>query len=208
MKKTLPCLAFVSLFLLSACDNTPKRNGTHAFDHEDENLPTAEEVVYNNIAESEHIEKESAIICHDLITVTEKLTAVNSPDALIDAKKAYTSALASFNKDIANLEGNDKTVLENYKSEAEEAYNKACRDYEIPASGVIANLQNLISRIEKISTKQELYRFQDCRLGMLKGLDDIHLCVEHTSKQIPEIKRLARSLKSKYETKKAELGVK
>ena len=207
MKKSLPYLLLVFLLMLAACESTPKRNGSSIFEHEDEDLPTSEEVIYDSIAKQEHIQKESAVHCDNLTNLTTKLKEVNSPDALILAKKEYTTTITSVNNALANLGNNEKAVIANYRKEAQEAYDEACRQYEIPASGVIANLQNLISRIDQIKTKQEFYRFQDCRLGMLRGLDDSHLRVDHKSKQIPEVKRLAQSLKSKYEAKRVELGL-
>ena len=208
MNKALPYLMLAAALLLTACEPTKKRDGSDAFNHDDDDLPTAEEVMYDSIAEQKHISVESAAVCHDFDEVVTQLNNVKSPEALIIAKKTYAVALASLNAEQASLSANDKAVLDKSKKEAEEAYQKACRAYEVPAAGVLANLKNLIERLDQIKTKPEFYRFQDCRRGMLNGLDDIHLCVEHNSKQIPEIKRLAQSLKSKYQAKKQELDVK
>ena len=206
MKRSLPYFLLMAMILLSACEPTKKRDGSDVFNHDDDDFPTAEEVIRDSIAEEKHISKESAVVCHNFEEIVTQLKNVNSPDALIIAKKAYAEALASLNN--SSIHQEDKAVLDSYKKEAEEAYQKACREYEIPASGVLANLKNLHERIDQVKTKPEFYRFQDCRRGMLNGLDDIHLCVQHDSKQIPEIRRLAQSLKSKYLAKKQELDVK
>lgn len=207
LSKKISYLMLVAALLLTACEPTKKRDGSDVF-NQDDDFPTAEEVLYDSIAEQKHISVESAAVCHDLEEVVIQLNNVHSPEGLIIAKKTYAVILASLNKEQDSLSANDKAVLDKYRKEAEEAYEKACTEYEVPAAGVLANLKNLIERIDKIKTKSELYRFQDCRLGMLNGLDDIHLCVEHNSSQLPEIKRLAQSLKSKYTTKKQDLGVK
>ena len=51
-------------------------------------------------------------------------------------------------------------------------------------------------------------RYEENRLGVLRNLDNVYLCVEQNDKGIPEVKRLSQALKSKYESKKHELGLK
>ena len=138
----------------------------------------------------------------ELTDLKERLEAVKSPDALIRAKKKYQEVIPRLNKANTTLDSQEKPVIQRTTAEMEAFYSKACREYEIPASGVIDNLKNLISRIDQIKTQQEFNRFQSARLGMLQGLDDIHLCVEQRSHHIAEVKRLAQTLKSKYEAKK------
>lgn len=197
-----------TLLMVWACDSKPGgQGGGGAFDAEDENIPTAEEIIYDSIAEEEHIDRESASLCMRLSELQELMDGVRSPDGLVPAKKEYAEATQSIRGEMASLSSEEKAAVGKFQKAADEAYAKACRAYEVPASGVIANLNNLIRRIDQVKTKQELSRFQDARLGMLRGLDDIHLCVEHDSKQIPEVKRLAQTLKSKYASKRHEFGM-
>ena len=205
MKNILSYFLIFSLLLFTACEQSPKRNGTSIFEHEDDDLPTAEEAIYDSIAQQEDIDTQSAALCHQFDQLTKQLLKVNSPDALILAKKAYLATTAETQNWFSHLSENDKTVLQTYQAKSEKAYEEVCNKYEIPASGVIANLENLLIRIEQIKTRQEFHRFQDCRLGMLRELDDIYLCVEHNSPEIPKIKRLAQSLKSKYNSKRQEI---
>ena len=56
---------------------------------------------------------------------------------------------------------------------------------------------------------QDMYRFEDCRLGVLRNLENVYLCVEQKdSKGISEVKRLSLVLKSKYDAKRHEVGMK
>ena len=72
----------------------------------------------------------------------------------------------------------------------------------------VDNLNDYLKAIDKVQTKQDLIHYEEGRLGVLRNLDNIHLCVVQTDRNIPEVKRLAMTLKSKYETKQHELGMK
>lgn len=205
--KTLPFLALAILLLLSACENKPAFKPDNPFEYTEEDLPTEEEVAYDNIMEKEHVERATAILCDELTQVTEQLNDVKSPTSIIKAKKAYLNALASLQHDMENLSEDDKKVIRTYQATAEAAYNQACRNYEIPASGVIENLKSLLSNIDQVKTQQDMDHFEESRLGTLRNLDDIHLCIEQNSHQIPEVKRLAQTLKGKYQAKRQELGL-
>lgn len=211
MNKFIPTLILPLSILVSCNSTSPEKAKGDAINEEyermEENMPTAESLAYDSIAEKEHIDTESAAICHEFSRLVDKLKDVKSPDGLISAKKDYAEGLTALNSQMSTLNEHDKTAVLNYKKEAEAAYTQACKSYEIPASGVIANLTNLIRRIDQVKTKEELDRFQSSRLGMLRGLDDIHLCVEHNSSQIAEVKRLAQTLKSKYSAKRHEFGL-
>ena len=211
MNKFIPTLIIPISILVSCNSSSPEKAKGEAINEEyermEENMPTAESLAYDSIAEKEHINTESAAICHEFSRLVNKLKDVKSPDGLISAKKDYAAGLTTLNGQMSTLNDNDKTAVLNYKKEAEAAYAQACKNYEIPASGVIANLNNLIRRIDQVKTKEELDRFQSSRLGMLHGLDDIYLCVEHNSPRIAEVKRLAQTLKSKYSAKRHEFGL-
>lgn len=210
MKRIIPTLLLLSI-LVSCNSSSPEKTKGDAINEEyermEENMPTAESIAYDSIAEKECIDTESAAICHEFSRLVDKMKEVKSPDGLISAKKDYATGLTALNSQMNTLNEHDKTVVLDYKKEAEAAYTQACKSYEIPASGVIANLNNLIRRIDQVKTKEELDRFESSRLGMLHRLDDIYLCVEHNSSQIAEVKRLAQTLKSKYSAKRHELGL-
>lgn len=208
-RTTLLCciLTFMSIQLLCSC-NSKDKDGLPADVADGESAyPTAEEMLRDSIAKKEDVSNECASICQRMIQTEEMLSSVKSPDALISAKKEYLNLTSSINKELSSISKEDKKVATAYKANLDKAYNAACKEYEIPANGVISNLNNLIRRIDKIHTQSEFFRFQDVRIGMLRKLDDLHLCVEHNSTSIAEVKRLAQTLKSKYESKKKELGI-
>ena len=138
--------------------------------------------------------------------LNERLQRVKSPDGLIPAKREYADLMSKFKKEMAGLGGDELDAAKKRIQQAEETYKKTCREYEVPASGVIANLRNLTERLDKIDKREDFIRFQDVRIGMLNSLDYIHLCVEQNSNAISEVKRLAIILKNKYDTKKHEFG--
>lgn len=209
INKTFPYLFVFLAMAMTSCDE--KKNGNINGDiylEEYEKGPTWEELLADSIVEREHVGKECAVICNNLDIARDRLTRVLSPDGLISAKKMYLVATNTLTNDMQGLTSQEKSLVQNYKAEADKVYQKACQEYEVPASGVIANLNDMIKGIDKVKTKQDMYRYEDCRLGVLRNLDNVYLCVEHNSKSIPEIKRLSQTLKSKYESKQHELGIK
>ena len=209
MKKSLPYLLVALVLTMTSCEE--KKNGgmsDETYLEEYEQTPTWEELLADSIVEKEHVGKECAVICNNLDIATDRLTHVLSPEGLISAKKQYILATTNLSNDMQGLSGQEKSLVQTYKATADKAYRQACQEYEVPADGVIANLKDLIRDIDKVNTKQEMSRYEDCRLGVLRNLDNVYLCVEQNSKSIPEVKRLAQTLKSKYESKQHELGIK
>lgn len=153
------------------------------------------------------VSKECAVICYRIDKVEDKIDRVVSPSTLINIKKEYLESLKSAESGNENLIESEQAIVQSRISEVEAEYKKACRDYEVPASGVIYNLKDLIEQIDKVKNRSDFDSFQNCRYGILHDLDNIHLCVEQGSNKIPEVKRLAQTLKSKYESKKKELGI-
>ena len=210
MKKSLPYLLAILVLTMTSCDEK-KNNGGMSGDtylEEYEQTPTWEELLADSIVEKEHVGKECGVICNNLDIATDRLTHVLSPEGLISAKKQYILATTNLSNDMQGLSGQEKSLVQTYKATADKAYRQACQEYEVPADGVIANLKDLIRDIDKVNTKQEMSRYEECRLGVLRNLDNVYLCVEQNSKSIPEVKRLAQTLKSKYESKQHELGIK
>ena len=209
MKKSLPYLLVALVLTMTSCEE--KQNGGmsgETYLEEYEQTPTWEELLADSIVEKEHVGKECAVICNNLDIATDRLTHVLSPEGLISAKKQYILATTNLSNDMQGLSGQEKSLVQTYKATADKAYRQACQEYEVPADGVIANLKDLIRDIDKVNTKQEMSRYEECRLGVLRNLDNVYLCVEQNSKSIPEVKRLAQTLKSKYESKQHELGIK
>lgn len=207
MKRTLPYLLVILMLTIASCEDKKHGKGD-IYIEEYEKGPTWEELYADTIAEKEHVGQDCAVICNNLDIATDRLTNVLSPDGLINAKKRYIDATATLAEDMKGLNAQEKALVQEYKAEADKAYLKACQSYEIPSSGVIANLNDLLKGIDKVGTKKEMNRYEENRLGVLRNLDNVYLCVEQNDKGIPEVKRLSQALKSKYESKKHELGLK
>lgn len=199
----------IVILLVCSCNSQQKDElPSNAAPSNEETYPTAEGMLCDSIAKEESVSNESAAICQRMIQVKDMLAGVKSPDALIPAKKEYLTLIASIGKDQSTISKQEQDVVKGYKMALDKTYISVCREYEIPASGVLSNLNNLIRRIDNIHTQSDFIRFQDVRIGMLRKLDDLYLCVEHNSNSISEIKRLSQTLKRKYEDKKQELDIK
>lgn len=207
-KALLSSLLLITMLFVNSCDSRQK-DGLPAGDSivNEEVYPTAEEMLRDSIAKKEEVSNACATICLRMIQTEEMLSAVKSPDALISAKKEYLMLMASIKKELSSISKQEQNTALAYKENLDRAYLSTCREYEIPANGVISNLNNLIRQIDNVHTPSELIRFQDVRIGMLRKLDDLYLCVDHNSNSIAEVKRLAQTLKRKYENKKQELGM-
>lgn len=153
------------------------------------------------------VSKECAVTCYRIEQVSDRLDFVKSPDGLTRAKRDFQKNLEEATADMNTLSGEEKAIAIKHEQELKAQYERMCREYEVPPIGVIVNLTDLIEEIDKVHNRAEFDRFQEYRVGMLENLDNIHLCVEHNSNRINEVKRLAQTLKSKYEAKKKELGI-
>lgn len=202
--KQTPCLVFAAMLALSSCNgNKDKEQVADEGDIED--YASIADLVGDSV-EGEKVSKECAVVCYKIDQVTDEVESVNSPEALISIKQSYSDDIAEAGASIKDLDEEERELANRHMQEAKDEYTKACREYEVPASSVISNLKDLLQRIDKVKTKRDLDNFQDCRLGMLMNLDNIHLCVDSKSTRINEVKRLAKSLKSKWEAKKNELS--
>ena len=196
--------------MMVSCDD--KKNGGlngETYLEEYEKTPSWEELLADSIVEKEHVGKECGVVCNNLDIATDRLTHVLSPEGLISAKKMYIVATQNLSSDTKGMTAHELAMVKNHKADADKAYGEVCRKYEVPASGVIANLNDLLKGIDKVRNTQDMYRYEDCRLGVLRNLENVYLCVEQKdTKGISEVKRLSLALKSKYEAKKHELGQK
>ncbi|NLV53618.1 MAG: hypothetical protein GXY64_10205 [Bacteroidales bacterium] len=208
-RRIQPFLFLTIVLSITSCDE--KSNGTYDNRYGnigDENAPTWDEIMTDSIAEEKNVSEECAAVCNDLDAATYELENVKSPAALMSPKKRYIKAVAALDEQINSYNSKEKSTVAEYKKKADKAYAEACLQFEVPASSVIANLNELLKDIDKVKNIQDMYRYEEGRLGTLRYLDDIHLCVEHDSKSIPEVKRLAFRLKNKYDSKKHEIGMK
>lgn len=207
--KLTPIIVLLAVMMVSCEDKKKGELNGESYLEEYEKTPTWEELLADSIVEKEHVGKECGVVCNNLDIATDRLTHVLSPDGLISAKKMYIVATANLSNDTKGMTAHELSMVKNHKADADKAYGEACRKYEVPASGVIANLNDMIKGIDKVKNTQDMYRFEDCRLGVLRNLENVYLCVEQKdSKGISEVKRLSLVLKSKYDAKRHEVGMK
>lgn len=195
------CVA-TAFLLLSSCGEKKHEEGSGHRTEDEVLSPTWEDVLIDSIAREEQVGRQCADLCLAVERATDELNRVLSPDALISAKKRYYAAATLWENTQASLSSEERESVRARMAEAERAYTRACRKYELPANGIIANLSAMIRQVDKVESSSDLLRFEEGRLGVLRELDDIHLCVEQGDRGVSEVKKLAQRLKNKYEAKK------
>lgn len=205
-KSIIPSILLFSLLMLIACESKQEKFPGEMTDEEWENRPTLEDIICDSIAEKEDISVECAALCNDLNNDIRDLAMVNSPTALIYAKKDHQTLIANVTRSAKGFKAHERTILHDYCEQAVNAYDDVCRRYEVPATGVIANLEQLSHDIDQVHSVKEFEDYKDRHYGVMKELDDIHLCIERRSNDIPKVKRLAQALKSKYQAKQEVYG--
>ena len=190
------------LLVLAACESKQSKFPGEMTDEEWDNRPTLEDLICDSLAEQEDISIECAELCNDLNYDIRTLSMVNSPTALIRAKHEHQTLMATVASQAKSFKEHDRTTLKTYSDKAADTYQDICHRYEIPASGVIANLEQLTREIDKVNSPKEFEEYDDHHYGVMQELDHIYLCIEHRSPDIPKVKRLAMALKEKYEAKR------
>lgn len=203
-KLTLSSLIITGILFVS-CSSNPKGNSSayEQYYEEEEQLPYGVSDTING----EKVSYECAMTNFELEGLQERIEAVKSPDMLMHLKARFQHDIDSLTQIASAYTSNEQAIIASDCSRLKVAYEKACRAYEIPAEGVIANLNDCIKTVQKAKTDIELYRFINCRVGMLNNLDIIHLCVESRSTRIKEVQSLAHKLKTELYNKKKKLNI-
>jgi len=165
---------------------------------------------YDYITDSigeEAVSHECAITYNQLEEIQWKWEDVKSPSMLARARASWKEDVSKAKKALETYKGDEHRLLDSVMQKIDEIREEKCRDYSVPANGVIQTLNICISQIDKIKSKHEFIEFRDARYGMLNDLDIIHLNVELQSRKIGQVKRLAETLKHKYEEKCKEYDV-
>lgn len=76
----------------------------------------------------------------------------------------------------------------------------------MPANGVIQNIENLTSRLERCQSKSEFMRILDPRHSFFKNLRSIHTIVEEKDRQ-PEVREKAEKLHELFLKKKEQFNI-
>lgn len=207
-KSNITSVLLLSLFLFAACESKQEKFPGEMTDEEWENRPTLEDIICDSIAEKEDISVECAALCNDLNNDIRDLAMVNSPTALIYAKKEHQALIANVTKSAKGFKAHERAILHEYCEQAVKTYDNVCLQYEVPATGIIANLEQLSHDIDQVHSDKDFDDYNNHHYGVMQELDDIHLCIERKSNDIPKVKRLAQALKSKYQAKLDTYGKK
>lgn len=199
---TLVRILFLSMSVISCETN----NSSGSSSNNDSDEFCEYEYITDSIGE-EAVSHDCAIIYTQLQQLQWRWEDVKSPSMIAKARSTWKKDITDAARQIKAFEGEEAYLLDSVLTDIKEMYKEKCHDYLIPASGVISNLKTCIKRVDEVNTKRDLERFREPRIGMLNDLDKIHLCIEESSNDLGTVKRLAETLKSKYEEKCTRLGV-
>lgn len=203
--KTIIIASLMGGAVVVGCQSGDKQNSTpyEAEEFEEPLLPYGATDTIDGVK----VSPECAIINYNLEDLLDRIERVKSPDMLMRLKSVYQHDIDSLTANLSGLAANEKDIIASQKVAIAEAYATACRQYEIPADGVIANLKYCIQDVNAAQSHKALEDFMRYRTGMLRNLDIIHLCVESRSTKIPEVKRLAAQLQHDLDNKKKRYSV-
>ena len=154
------------------------------------------------------VSTECAIAIDAMQSIRRRAENLASPSMLATFRAQYKEDIAEAEAAATNINGEERQFIRLEKDTIDMVLAEKRKKLEVPASGVIDNLNNCISRVKTMKSDTEMYRFLDYRRSMIRNLDNIHLCVEEQSNQIPTVKKLARQLKLLVEEKKTQFGMK
>lgn len=166
-----------------------------------------EEIIYSDTVEGEKVSQDCAAMAYHLDEITERLEAVQSPSMLMKVKYDYPNLLYQATQNLDELPAEERAAVQKKLDRIQRLYAEMCENYEVEASGIICQLQNLTEKLRQVRTKADYERFVDNRHGVLNNLDKIHLSTQNDSPHIREIQKLARDLNSLMVNKKRELGI-
>ncbi|MBQ9363954.1 MAG: hypothetical protein IJT97_11160 [Bacteroidaceae bacterium] len=190
--------------LFAACQGKQAKSSESQKSDSDEFIE--EDVFYNDTIEDKKVSQDCAAIAYNLDGIITQLEGVLSPSMLMKAKYDYLHQLPQVTSEVNQLPADEKAVMQKKMNRIRTLYNETCKTYEVEASGIISNLQNLINQIHKVNSKAAFDNYCSGRYGILNNLDIIHLSTHDNSPHINEIKRLAKELNSLLQAKKAEFG--
>lgn len=85
-------------------------------------------------------------------------------------------------------------------------FAQRCREYKMPAAGIIDNLLTVTYKVEQAKDAGDLKRIMEPRYGYFKNLSTLYMIVEEESK-VAEVRRLSKNLEQKFNQKKRLFGV-
>ena len=204
MKMKLLAGTLVLAFSIISCNNNSSSESTQDVDSDD--ICEYEDIV-DSIGEHA-VSHDCAIAYSTLDEILWKWEYVKSPSMLARARAKWHEDERNIKDACHDIDGEDRRLLDSVCQVIYDTREDKIKGFSVPASSVIDNLENCIRKIEAMKSKDDMRRYMDVRFSMMEELDIIHLCVEPQSHQIGKVKRLAQTLRGKYEEKCKELGIK
>lgn len=133
----------------------------------------------------------------------KKLQAVKSPDMLLEAMSEYDSYAKETVDDMRLPQEEER--LATLRQEVEEAYSEACRNYMLPARGVLQTIQLVRQRLENCDTPAKFNRLMEVRYAYFQNLPQLHRVVAEPNKR-RTVHRQAMELQRLFSRKKSEFS--
>ena len=192
------------MVLISSCSQEKKEHISAFEPAEEENqiFTEASQNKSENAVETHLSESSSAIK-----SLKENVQAINSPDKLMENRQEIESEIATLSAKIAQTtDQEEKTRLTSKLNQLESDYHQKMREYLLPANGIVENINNLTSRLEKCQTKDEFMKILEPRFSYFKNLTKVHTLVEEANRR-QEVRELAEALNVLFQKKKAQFGL-
>lgn len=202
--KHIIALFFASILLMFSCtSNSSNTSAVYDEAEDSEALPYGA----TDTIQGEVVSIECATVNFDFERLLNRVNRIASPYMLMDVKATFQHDIDSLSAIASNLPAEENKLLQPTIEEIKSEYKSKCREYEIPADGVISNLNSCISQLRQVQNRQQLESFIDLQWSVVRSLDILHLCVESRSPRISEVKRLASQLQSELDSKKKKYGI-
>ena len=190
--------------LIVSCKNNSSSESTTNVDSDD--ICEYTEDIVDSIG-GKSVGHDCAVAYSIIDDIQWKWMNVKSPSMLARARASWKDDIATINNECHDIDGEDRQILDSIYQVIKNTRDEKIKKFSVPDISVIENLENCISKVERMKRKEDMKQFMEVRHAMINELDIIHLCVEPKSNQIGEVKRLAQSLKEKQKEKCKELGL-
>jgi len=207
MKKQIVALLLMPILFIGCNSNNDKKVSQDDDLQGSEISQTMSDASNSSKAEEWEAISEMSEVGNQLEVLEENVNTINSPDKIIETKEEYERELS---KTIIAIEETsdkeEKEKLNAYLNEIQHNYNSKLKEYSMPANGVIQNIENLTSRLERCQSKSEFMRILDPRHSFFKNLRNIHTIVEEKDRQ-PEVREKAEKLHELFLKKKEQFNI-
>lgn len=204
MKTKYTLFAFFILMIASC--SPEKKEHISAFEPDEGEENVVEQESLDN--ESQNTEASvSSISSSSIESIKEEVNEINSPDKLMEHRQDIENEITALSIKIEKTsDPEEKARLNSLLKQLQSNYNQKQREYLLPANGIVDNIRNLSSRLEKCQTKDEFMRILEPRISYFKNLTKVHTLVEEPNRR-QEVREMAEALNVLFQKKKAQFGV-